>query len=378
MSNKVFSLFKVKTILYKELFKLWRDKISLVSLLIIPVLQVILYGFVLNSNPKHMPLVVVDQNKTVFSRTIIAGLENSQYFTVTNEVSDIGKGERLLDQGKVQFMLFIPSSFSQELIQGKQPKILLKADAINNMACAGGISVAEHLQNYVLNDVLKGVMAPAPDKKPFSILIEQKYNPTGQPQYYTIPGVLCLSLSMITLTMTLMSVVYEKEHNTMESLLTTPVKPLEIMLGKIAPFVVIVYAQLFFILIVSQIIFGVPFLGSYLLLAVAAFPFIISSLFVGLLFSIITTNQYQAAQIGNFYVLPNFLFSGFIFPFHGMPMWAQIIGEIFPLTHFLRVLNSIMIKGGGFYDILPLFWPLVLITVILVTVTVMRYKQTLD
>jgi ABC-2 type transport system permease protein len=200
----------------------------------------------------------------------------------------------------------------------------------------------------------------------------------GQPQYYTVPGVLSLSLSIIMLTMTLMSVVYEKEHSTMESLLTTPVKPLEVMIGKVIPFVVIVYFQIFIILFLAKLVFNVPFIGSYLLLFVTAFPFVVSSLFVGLLFSIITSNQYQASQIASFYVLPNFLFSGFIFPFKGMPMWAQYFGEIFPLTHFLRLLIGIMVKGNNFFDILPFFLPSVLIMFILVVVTTVRYKQTLD
>jgi ABC-2 type transport system permease protein len=378
MRHKLISWFKIKTVIKKELTLLLRDKVSLVSILIIPVLQVILYGFVLNSNPKHMPMAVVDEDRSVFSRTIIKAFENSQYYKITHEENNVKDAEKLLDNSKIQFFLFIPSSFSHDIVKGRQPHILFVADAINNMAAAGGINTAAGLESVALNDLLKGVLKVDSQPPPFKIIIEQKYNPTNKPQYYTIPGVMCLSLAMIMLTMTLMSVVQEKEHNTMESLLTTPTKPIEIMLGKIAPFVCIVYLQLCFVLVIARLLFAVPFVGSYLLLLVAAFPFIISSLFVGLLFSTMTSNQYQAAQIASFYVLPNFLFSGFIFPFYGMPKWAQILGEIFPLTHFLRIVNGIMIKGNNFYDIIPFLWPLILILLVLITITTLTYKQTLD
>jgi len=381
MQNKTISCiswFKIKTVIKKELLIIFRDKISLISILVIPVMQVILYGFVFNSNPKHMPLAIVDQDRGVFSRTLIKAFENSQYFKISHETDDIKTAEKLLDLSKVQFVLFIPSSFSHDLVKGKQPQILFEADTINNMASAGGIRAAASLESYALNDLFKGPISVLTTPSPFKIIIEQRYNPTEKPQYYTVPGILCLSLTMIMLTMTLMSVVREKENNTMESLLTTAAKPLEIMLGKITPFVIIVYVQLFFTLVIARIIFSVPFVGSYILLFLAAFPFIIASLFIGLLFSVITSNQYQAAQLASFYVLPNFLFSGFLFPYRGMPIWAQILGKIFPLTHFLRLVNGVMIKGSGLLEIIPFLWPLVLIMFGVITITTITYKQTLD
>lgn len=378
MKNSRFSWYRVKTVTKRELLQIWRDKISFTAMLIVPILQVILYGFVLNSNPKHMPMVVVDQNRTAFSRAIIKGFENTQYFDVVGELSDINKADRLLNTGKTQFVLFIPSTFSHDLVRGLQPAILLNADATNNMASSGGMNAAIALESRVLDDLLKGVIDTKQTPPPFEITVQQKFNPTGRPQYFSVPGVMCISLSLIMLTMTLMSVVREKEGSTMESLLITPAKPLEIMAGKVVPFMLVVYTQIMINLILARIVFDVPFAGSYLLFFVAALPFVVSSLFVGLFFSTITTNQYQASQLASLYALPNFIFSGFIFPYKGMPLWAQWFGEIFPLTHFLRIALGIMIKGNGFYAILPSLLPLTLIMVVLITITTLSYKQTLD
>jgi len=367
------------TIVGKEFIQMRRDRVTFAMMIGIPILQLIIFGYAINSDPKHLPTAVYSADNSVFSRTIVWGLRNSSYFDIVREPKSEVEIQRLLAQGTVQFAVDIPVDFSRKLLRGERPDLLLEADATDPSAVGYAIAAINLLTTTVLDRDLTGPLTnlrgtPAP----FSLVVHQHYNPENITQYNIVPGLMGVMLTMTMIIITALAITRERERGTMENLLSTPARPGEVMIGKIVPYITVGYIQVFLILLASKFLFNVPIVGSVSLLLVLTFLFIVANLAVGITFSTIAKNQLQAVQMAFFFFLPSLLLSGYMFPFRGMPGWAQDIGEILPLTHFLRVVRGILLKGNGFAEIAPDLWPIALFLVVMLAIGIKRYRQTLD
>lgn len=366
-------------ILTKEFRQVRRDRLTFGMMVMVPIVQLILFGFAINSDPKHLPLVLVDSDRSEFSRAFVAGLENSQYFRITHRANGEKEADALLAKGVVQFALAIPPNFARKLIRGEHPAMLLAADATDPAATGNALASLHGIAAGTIGRELTGTLAglrPADD--PFEIRIQRRYNPEGLTRYNVVPGLIGVILTMTMVMMTGLAMTRERERGTMENLLATPAKPFEVMLGKIVPYILIGYVQVLVILVTARLLFDVPMVGSLVLLSLSLILFIAANLAVGFTFSTIARNQLQAMQLTFFFFLPSMLLTGFMFPFRGMPDWAQAIGELLPLTHFLRVVRGILLKGNGAAEIAPHLWPIALFMLVAGAVAMLRYRQTLD
>jgi ABC-2 type transport system permease protein len=366
-------------IVAKEFIQMRRDRLTFAMMLGIPMIQLVLFGYAINSDPKHLPTAVYSADNSVFSRTIVWAMRNSSYFDITREPQSEAEIQKLLAQGTVQFAVEIPVDFSRKLLRGEQPDLLLEADATDPMAIGYAVGAMNSLTPVVLNRDLTGPLAKLrAGSAPFNLVVHQHYNPENITQYNIVPGLMGVILTMTMVIITALAITRERESGTMENLLSTPLRPVEVIIGKIVPYIMVGYIQIFLILVAAKFLFDVPMVGSVPLLLAVAFLFIVAHLAVGITFSTIARNQRQAMQMGMFFFLPNILLSGYMFPFRGMPGWAQDIGECLPLTHFLRIVRGILLKGNGIAEIAPDLWPIALFLVVMLTIGIKRYRQTLD
>jgi ABC-2 type transport system permease protein len=366
-------------IVAKEFIQMRRDRLTFAMMLGIPMIQLVLFGYAINSDPKHLPTAVYSADNSTFSRTIVWAMRNSSYFDITREPQSEAEIQKLLAQGTVQFAVEIPVDFSRQLLRGEQPDLLLEADATDPMAIGYAVGAMNSLTPIVLNRDLTGPLAKLrASSTPFNLVVHQHYNPENITQYNIVPGLMGVILTMTMVIITALAITRERESGTMENLLSTPLRPVEVIIGKIVPYIMVGYIQIFLILVAAKFLFDVPMVGSVPLLLAVAFLFIVAHLAVGITFSTIARNQRQAMQMGMFFFLPNILLSGYMFPFRGMPGWAQDIGECLPLTHFLRVVRGILLKGNGIVEIAPDLWPIALFLVVMLTIGIKRYRQTLD
>jgi ABC-2 type transport system permease protein len=306
-------------------------------------------------------------------------MRNSSYFDITREPKSEAEIQKLLAQGTVQFVVEIPVDFSRKLLRGEQPDLLLEADATDPMAIGYAVGAMNSLTPIVLNRDLTGPLAKLRGSStPFNLVVHQHYNPENITQYNIVPGLMGVILTMTMVIITALAITRERESGTMENLLSTPLRPVEVIIGKIVPYIMVGYMQIFLILVAAKYLFAVPMVGSVLFLLAVAFLFIVAHLAVGITFSTIARNQRQAMQMGMFFFLPNILLSGYMFPFRGMPGWAQDIGECLPLTHFLRIVRGILLKGNGLVEVAPDLWPIALFLVVMLAIGIKRYRQTLD
>ena len=366
-------------ILIKEFRQVKRDRLTFGMMVGVPILQLLLFGFAINGDPKHLPAAILVADQSEFSRSFVAGLENSQYFRITHRLQSEAEGDRLLATGEVQFVLVVPADFSRKLIRGEHPAMLLAADASDPAATGNAIAALNGIGQRAIGRELYGSLASLRQADPaFDVRVQRRYNPDGLTSYNVVPGLIGVILTMTMVMMTSLAMTRERERGTMENLLATPARPLEVMLGKIVPYILIGYVQVTVILIAARLLFDVPLMGSLALLSLVLVLFIAANLAVGFTFSTIARNQLQAMQLTFFFFLPSMLLTGFMFPFRGMPDWAQTIGEIFPLTHFLRVVRGIMLKGNGIMEVWPHLWPIGLFMLVAGVVALMRYRQTVD
>jgi len=366
-------------IVAKEFIQMRRDRLTFAMMLGIPMLQLVLFGYAINSDPKHLPTAVYSADNSTFSRTIVWAMRNSSYFDITREPQSEAEIQKLLKEGTVQFAVEIPVDFSRKLLRGEQPDLLLEADATDPMAIGYAVGAMNSLTPIVLNRDLTGPLAKLrASSTPFNLVVHQHYNPENITQYNIVPGLMGVILTMTMVIITALAITRERESGTMENLLSTPLRPVEVIIGKIVPYIMVGYIQIFLILVCAKFLFDVPMVGSVPLLLAVAFLFIVAHLAVGITFSTIARNQRQAMQMGMFFFLPNILLSGYMFPFRGMPGWAQDIGECLPLTHFLRIVRGILLKGNGLLEIAPDLWPIALFLVVMLTIGIKRYRQTLD
>ncbi|HEY2068324.1 MAG TPA: ABC transporter permease [Rhizomicrobium sp.] len=374
-----FSFSRVMAILTKELLQMRRDRLTMGMIVGLPIMQLFLFGFAINFNPHALPTAISIDDPGRMSRSVVAALENSSYFDIVAETNSPTKARRLLQQGKVLFVVEIPANFSRDIVRGDTPDLLVEVDATDTAAGAYAIGALNGIASTALRDDLTGSLAArAQGPPPFNTVTHLLYNPESITQYTIIPGLLAVILTMTMVLMTCLALTRERERGTYENLLAMPATPLEIMMGKIAPNIIIGAIQSTIILLVAKYVFGVPMIGSLWLLGLALIFYITANLAVGYTFSTIAENQLQAMQMTMFFLLPAILLSGFAFPFAGMPVWAQWIGEVLPATHFLRVVRGILLKGNGLADIWPDLWPLILFMFVVAGIALARFRRTLD
>jgi ABC-2 type transport system permease protein len=370
---------RILAVLAKEFRQLRRDRLTFAMILGIPIMQLLLFGYAINTDPKHLPTAVLVQDQGDFSRSVIASLQNSQYFDIVQAVRTPAELDRLFDNGSVLFAVTIPGDFTRRVVRGEDPQILVEADASDPTATASGVAALSALPSYALMHDLKGPLASrAAVTAPFEVVVQRRYNPESITSYNIVPGLLGTILSMTLVIMTALGMTREAERGTMETLLATPLKPLEVMIGKLTPYVLIGIVQATLIIVMARILFGVPLAGGWGALVLGLFLFIVGSLSLGFLVSTVARNQLQAMQMAFFYFLPSILLSGFLFPFRGMPVWAQWIGTLVPVTHMLRVVRGAMLKGVGISGSLESLGALGLFMLIVAALAVRQYRTTLD
>jgi len=361
--------------LVKEFIQLRRDRVSFGMIVMLPLMQLILFGYAINTTPRNLPTAVLLQESSDVGRSILAALQNTQYCRVTRQLHDTAEFDRVLASGEVLFAIEIPANFERALRRGDRPALLIAADATDPVASGSALGALNQIVTTALrNDRL----IPEFTAPPFEVRAHARYNPAGTTALNIVPGLVGTILTMTMLIFTALSVTREIERGTMESLLSMPITPVEIMLGKIIPYVLVGFVQATMIISVGTLLFGVPILGSLLLLAALSTLFITANLSIGYTFSTIAQNQLQAMQMSMMFFLPNILLSGFMFPFAGMPNWAQWIGEALPLTHFIRIVRAIMLKGAGAQDLHVDAWALIGLTLFAMTIAVTRFRRTLD
>jgi ABC-2 type transport system permease protein len=345
----------------------------------VPNMQLILFGFAINTNPKKLPTAIYTEENTPLVRSILHALENSEYYALKVQIADPRESEALLKRGEVTFVLSIPVGFTEDLIRGQRPQLLLEADASDPAASSAAIANLNTIVNQALRHDLSGPLAQFQQPPaPVDIVIHPLYNPEGITQYNIVPGLLGVILTMTCVMITSIAMTREQERGTMENLLSMPSKPFEVMFGKIAPYTLVGAIQTLVVLFAAHYLFRVPFAGSVVVLVVGVVIFIIANLALGFTFSTIASTQMQAMQLTFFFFLPSLLLSGFMFPFRGMPGWAQVIGEALPLTHFLRVVRGVMLKNATYIDVKNELLAIAAFTVILGIIAILRYRQTLD
>jgi len=377
--GNLFSFRRFYAIIGKEFVQMRRDRITFAMMIGIPILQMIIFGFAINSDPKHLPTVILTADNSVFSRTIVAAMQNSRYFKVIQTVTTEKEAENLIETGKVQFVLSIPEQFSRRLIRGEQPALLLTADATDPAATSNALSAFRIVAERALTRDLSGPLSHLQrNNPPMNVILHPRFNPEAITQYNIVPGLMGVVLTMTLVIITALAITRERERGTMENLLSTPVKPFEVMIGKIMPYIIVGYVQMGVILLAAFFLFKVPIIGNLFLLLAVSLLFIAANLGVGLTFSTLARNQLQAVQMAFFFFLPSILLSGFMFPFRGMPVWAQKVGGLLPLTHYLRVVRGILLKGNTFEQILPHLWPITLFLIVALTIGLKRYRSTLD
>ena len=374
-----FSGARLVAMVLKEFIQMRRDRLTFGMMVGIPLLQLVLFGFAINSDPKRLPTAVLDRDHGVFARDLVWGMRNSGYFSIAGAATDEGHVRRLLERGDVLFALTIPDGFSRSLLRGERPQVLLEADATDPAATANAVAALQRLAELSMERDLKGPLAhfrrPAPA---FELRLHPLYNPEAVTQYNIVPGLMGVVLTMTMVVITAVALTRERERGTLENLLATPLRPVEVMIGKIVPYILVGYVQVTLILLVARVVFAVPMRGSLVLLYGVALLFIAANLMVGVTFSTLARSQLQAVQMAFFFFLPSILLSGFMFPFRGMPVWAQWVGSVLPLTHFLRTVRGVLLKGNGWQDSLPHLWPVALFLGAMLGLGLLRYRRTLD
>ena len=379
MIKNGFSISRTLAVMMKELIQMRRDRLTFGMIIGIPVLQLLLFGFAINTDPKELPSAVNVRDHSVYTRSVLKAVENTGYFKFVREVETEEEGRFLLDEGSVSFVFTIPADFSEKLVRGEHPQLLVEADATDPSAASNALAAISALEQSALRHDLKGSLASlAPGAPPIELRVHRLYNPEGLSSYNVVPGLIGVILTMTMVLITALAVTRETERGTMENLLAMPLRPVEVMLGKITPYVAVGYIQVCVIILAARFVFDVPMIGSLTLLSLVLVLFIAANLAVGFTFSTLARNQLQAMQMAFFFFLPSILLSGFMFPFRGMPLWAQAIGEALPLTHFLRIVRGILLKGNGPLEIWPSIWPLLLFLLAVTVIALNRYRRTLD
>lgn len=356
-----------------------RDRLTFGMMVGIPLIQLVLFGYAINSDPKHLPAAVLSADHGPQARTLLYAIRNSGYLDFVRQVKTEEEGREVLARGEVQFVVNIPENFTRDLLRGERPAILIEADATDPATTGNALGAMRTFLNAALQDDLKGPLSFLKGADgPVDLRVHSLYNPEAITQYNIVPGLMGVVLTMTMALITGLAITRERERGTMENLLSMPTRPIEVMVGKIIPYILVGYIQVGLILTAARFLFHVPMVGNLGLLLMATLFFIVANLAIGITFSTLARNQLQAVQTAFFFFLPSLLLSGFMFPFRGMPQWAQAIGEVFPLTHFLRIVRGILLKGNGLEEVVLQLWQIALFAAVALTIGVMRYRRTLD
>ncbi|ARE41732.1 ABC-type multidrug transport system, permease component [Rhodovulum sp. P5] len=379
MIGRFFSLRRLWALLGKETIQMRRDRLTFGMMLGIPLLQLMLFGFAINTDPKELPAALVAPTQDRFTRAMVSALELTGYYRFVAPNATAGEAEELIARGDVSFVVTIPSDFGRRVVRGDHPTILIDADATDPSVASGAISTLGTVAAQALSRETGGDAATEEaDAGQLSVIVHRRYNPEGITQYNIVPGLLGVILQLTMVMMTSMALTRETERGTMENLLSMPATPLEIMLGKIVPYLAVGAVQVVVVLVASKAVFGIPFVGSLPLILAGVLVFVLALVILGYLISTVARTQMQAMQLTFFFFLPSLMLSGFMFPFRGMPGWAQTLGEIFPLTHFLRLIRSVMLKGADAATVSGSFLALGLFVVVLAGAALLRFRRTLD
>jgi ABC-2 type transport system permease protein len=374
-----FSAGRVMAVFLKEFKQLTRDRLTFAIMLLIPVIQLTLFGYAINFEPRRLPTAILAQEDSRLSRAIVSSLRNSAYFEFVRQARTPGELDALVRRGDVQFAITIPGDFTRRVARGDHAQILVESDASDPSATSSAVAALVALPTQALAHDLKGGLAPrGQTAQPFEVILHNRFNPEAVTAYNIVPGLLGVILSMTMVMMTALSVTREIERGTMENLLATPVQPIEVMVGKLAPYVFVGAIQTAVILVAARLLFHVPMMGGWTGLSAGVALFIVGSLALGFLISTVATSQLQAMQMSMFYMLPSILLSGFAFPFRGMPAWAQAIGEVIPVTHFLRLVRGALLKGQTLADQWRELVALTAFVCVVTALAMLRYRRTLD
>ena len=373
------SLSRIFAVLSKEFIQLLRDRLSYGMIIGIPIFQLLLFGYAINTDPKHLPTAVLVQDQGAFSRSVLGALQRSEYFAIDHVARSPAEMDALIERGAIQFAITIPGDFTRRVVRRDNPQILVETDAADPAATGPAVAALAALpQNALMHDLTGQLASVASTAQPFEVIVQRRYNPESITAYNIVPGLLATILTITLVMMTALGMTREAERGTMETLLATPLRPLEVMIGKLAPYVLVGIIQATVIIVMARLLFGVPMAGGWPALILGLLLFIIGSLSLGFLVSTVARNQLQAMQMAVFYLLPSILLTGFLFPFRGMPEWAQWLGTITPVTHMLRIVRGAMLKGVGIAEALPSLAALTLFVVIVAALAVKQYRTTLD
>ncbi len=363
----------------KEALQLRRDRPTFAMMLLIPIVQLVLFGFAINLDPKQLTTAALVSEQSPLARSLVTALTNTGYFAITRESATEAEADELLQRGEVQFVIHIPAGLTRKLVRGERPQIAVEADATDPVTTGPALNAVSQAINQTLTRELEGPLASlVPGISPVDLVLQRRYNPEAVTRYNLVPGLLAVILTMTMVMMTSLAVTRERERGTMENLIAMPILPIQVMIGKITPYILIGAVQVTMIVLAGRFIFGVPFLGSVTLFALSTLLYILIDLAIGFAISTIAKNPLQATQMSTFFFLPTFMISGFAFPFSGMPAWAQLLGELLPSTHYLRIVRGVMLKGATAAQLSNELAALGLTLVIVVAIAMSRYRGTLD
>jgi ABC-2 type transport system permease protein len=378
-ASRYFSPARCWAIVVKEFVQMRRDRLTFAMMIAIPIIQLVLFGYAINANPRNLPTAVLLADNGPYGRTMLQAIKNSGYFALVRQVQSEAEADRALARGEVLYVVTIPENFSRNLVRGDRPVLLVEGDVTDPAVISYASGSLRAVVDGALHNDLKGPLAElAATPGPVELRQLGRYNPELVTQYNTVPGLMGVVLTLTMILLTGLAITRERERGTMENLLSMPTRPLEVLIGKILPYILVGYIQVALILLAAQYLFQVPMAGDLGLLLGLVFLFIVANLAVGITFSTIARNQLQAMQMTFFFFLPSMLLSGFMFPFVGMPAWAQVLGEILPLTHFLRIVRGIVLKGSGLEEVAPELWPIAVFATVALVIAVVRCRQTLD
>ncbi|MFM2278904.1 MAG: hypothetical protein RLZZ444_1135 [Pseudomonadota bacterium] len=377
--SAMFSISRLMAMLYKEFIQMRRDRLTFAMMLGVPLLQLVLFGYAINSDPKGLPAAIVTSSSDRYVRAMVSALELTGYYRFVKPGVSAAEAEALLASGEVSFVVTIPSDFARRVERGDHPQILIEADATDPSVASGAISTLSTVTSQaLLREQGLERQAAESSANALEVVVHRRYNPEGITQYNIVPGLLGVILQMTMVMMTSMALTRETERGTMENLLAMPASPLEIMLGKILPYLAVGAVQVSVVLIAAKLLFHVPFVGDMVLLLSSILVFVLALVLLGYTISTVARTQMQAMQLTFFFFLPSILLSGFMFPYRGMPDWAQLFGEIFPLTHFLRIIRAVMLKGADWAGIAHEVSILWLFVFAYAGLALLRFRRTLD
>jgi ABC-2 type transport system permease protein len=374
-----FSWSRIAAVMIKEFIQMRRDRLTFAMIIGVPIIQLVLFGYAINTDPKRMPAAVIVNDHGPIGRSILTAMQLSNYFEIEEGTPTEAEAREMLARGDIAYIITIPDDFERKMVRGERPQVLVEADATDPAASAGGIGALPTILRQAVAEATAGALyKQQPGNLPVDLIVHRLYNPEGVTALNIVPGLLGVILTLTTILMTALAITREVERGTIETLMAMPARPLEIMIGKIVPYIGFGFVQIAVILIAAKLLFAVPMEGSLILLLSVTLLFIAANVTLGYTFSTVARSQMQAMQMTVFFFLPSILLSGFMFPFRGMPGWARVVGEAIPLTHFLRVVRGVMLKGSGFLEIWPNVWPLALFWLAVATIALVRYRRTLD